>query len=94
MQGVSMQLPAGGKAVKRPKRLLSADHRRLQSCVGTQARCVRKDTHARVVWGYAPSGKFCKFDALRVLLRPILAQSGTSVIVGLRTLCERSKLQC
>ena len=91
MQGVSMQLPAGGKAVKRPKRLLSADHRHLQSCVGTQARCVR---NARVVWGYAPSGKFCKFDALRVLLRPILAQSGTSVIVGLRTLCERSKLQC
>ena len=37
--------------------------------------CVR--THARGVWGYAPPGKL---DALRLLLRPLMAQSGTTVV--------------
>ena len=34
---------------------------------------------------YAPPGKFCKLDALRVLLRPLFAQSSTTVIVVIRT---------
>ena len=42
---------------------------------------VRKHTHATGVWGYAPSGKFCKLDAMKLLLRPLLAQSGTTVII-------------
>ena len=42
---------------------------------------VYKHTHVRGIWGYVPLGKFCKLDALRVLLRPLLAQSGTTVIV-------------
>ena len=40
--------------------------------------CVHKHAHARVVWGYTPPGKFCKLNALRLLLRPLLAQSGTT----------------
>ena len=41
--------------------------------------CVRKHAHAR---GYAPPGTFCKLDALRLLLRPLLAQTGVRVIWG------------
>ena len=38
--------------------------------VGERFVCVRrpKHAHAREVWGYASSGKFCKWDALRLLL--------------------------
>ena len=43
--------------------------------------CVLTHAHARGVWGYLPLGKFCKLDALRLLLRPLLAQSGTTVII-------------
>ena len=52
---------------------------------GRSVVCVRKHAHARGVWGYAPPGKFCKLDALRVLLRPLLAQRGTTVIVVICT---------
>ena len=31
-----------------------------------------------LVWGYTPPEKFCKLNALRLLLRPLLAQSGTT----------------
>ena len=43
--------------------------------------CVCKHTNAMGVWGYVPPQKVCKLDALRVLLRPLLAESGTTVIV-------------
>ena len=43
--------------------------------------CVCKHAHSRGVWEYAPPEKFCQLDVLRVLLRPLLAQSGTAVIV-------------
>ena len=39
--------------------------------------CVRKKN----MLGYASPGKFCKLDALRLFLRPLSAQSGTTVIV-------------
>ena len=48
--------------------------------LGSRTVCMRAG-NARGVWGYALPGKFCKLDALRVLLRPRLAQSGTTVIV-------------
>ena len=35
--------------------------------------CVRKHAHARGVWWYAPPGNL---DTLRLLLRPLLAQTG------------------
>ena len=47
--------------------------------------CMHKHAHARGVWGYAPPGKFSKLDALRLLLRPLLAQSGTTVIIVICT---------
>ena len=43
--------------------------------------CVRKHANVSVVWGDASPDKFCKLDALRTLLKPLLAQSGTTVIV-------------
>ena len=46
--------------------------------------CVLMHAHATGVWGYAPPGKFCRLDALRLLLRPLLAQSGTTVSVRFR----------
>ena len=46
--------------------------------------CVSKHAHDRGLWVYAPPGKFCKLDALRLLMRPLLAQSGTmSVRLGM-----------
>ena len=51
--------------------------------------CVRKHVHGRGVWGYVPPGKFCKLDALRLLLRPLLAQTGTTVII---VICIRIRM--
>ena len=46
------------------------------SCV-----CISMHVPGGGVWGYAPPGKFCKLDALRLLLimRPLLAQSSTKL---------------
>ena len=39
---------------------------------GANNLCVCLRTH---MLGYTPPGKFCKLDALRLLLRPLLAQA-------------------
>ena len=59
--------------------------RHLRLANGERFVCVRKHAHAWGVWGYAPTGKFCKLDALRLLLRPLLAQTGTTVIIVICT---------
>ena len=48
---------------------------------GKQTICLHKYAHAREVWEYAPSKLFGKLDALRLPLRSLLAQSGTTVII-------------
>ena len=43
--------------------------------------CVHKHTHARGDLGVSPQEKFCKLDALRLLLRPLLAQAALQLLL-------------